>query len=228
MKKYNSIFRFIFLFCIFQLLTFSTQAYQPRSGNIIGTIGPYWSKTDYPSGFGRDYSPLYGGFSIVANGDVSHWGSLEVAMIYAPRLYYRRENNLTQLEKIERAHITMGYRWWLSHYVSTSLALFSSYAIGDPTVVYSQYASGSEIDTSAHDTTEYGLDIAVQSQVWAVEKYAAVIEARYSYSLTQKENEHSHHYGFAIGVRYLFQGAEAGTPEAKKLDEAAKKDVKNK
>lgn len=220
MQKYIS----IRIFTLFLLVVGSAQAYSPRSGNIIGTLGPYWSKTEYPSSQTQNYSPVIQGFSLVANGDTGEWGSLEVALIYAPRLYYRQENGLTQLEKIERMHITMGYRWWLNQYLSTSLGLFSSYAMGDPVVEFTQYAPGAEIDTSARDTTEYGLDLAIQSEVWGSGKYAAVIEGRYSYSLTPKENEKSHHYGLSIGVRYLFQGAEAGTPEAKKIEQAAKKD----
>ncbi len=198
------------VFILLLINTLSGNAYTPKSGNITGTFSPYWSKTDYPSSKTQNYSPLLTGFSLVANGDTGPWGSLEVAMIYAPRVYFREENNLAQLESIERVHITMGYRWWFSPYFSTSLGLFSSYSLGDPVVEFTQYAPGTAVDTSATDTTEYGLDLAVQSQLASYEKFDVVAEARYSYSLTSKENEKSNHYGLSIGIRYLFQGSDEG------------------
>lgn len=201
-------YKLIIILIVNLINSYVAQAYEPRSGNISGTFGPYWSKTDYPSSHTDNYSPILTGFSIVANGDTGPWGSLEVAMIYAPRFYYREENNLAQLEKVARVHITMGYRWWLSPYFSTSLGLFSAYAIGDSAVEYTSYAPGTAIGTSATDITEYGLDLAVQSQVWGNDMFDVVVEARYSHSLTPKENEKSHHYGLSIGIRYLFQGIE--------------------
>lgn len=204
MVKYKLILIFIFSLLKCNLVN----AYNPQSGNILGTLGPYWSKTNYPSSQTQDYSPILAGVSLVANGDTSETGSLEVALIYAPRLYYRQEHGLSQLEKVERMHITMGYRWWLSPSFSTSLALFSSYAIGDPSVEYMTTGAAADVDTSARDTTEYGLDLAVQVEIWSLDKFALVTEGRYSYSLTSKENEKSDHYGLTLGLRYLFQGTE--------------------
>ncbi len=200
MKNIKFMFYFIFL-----TLSSPTFAYSPSSGSVNAIFGPYAYKTNFGGSDSGVTSPYRGGYGLMAVGDVSDWGSLEIAMFDMHKLYVRQQSGLFVAEEKEVVHITMGYRWWLNHYLSTSLTFYSSYSLGDPRIIHSDFPIGAEIDTSARDTTEYGFDIALQSELWSYEKYAVVADARYSISVTNKENEKSDHYGLFVGVRYLVQ-----------------------
>ncbi len=180
-------------------------AYEPSSGNVSAILGPYVYKTNFTSTASGVTSPTLGGYGLMAVGDVSDHGSLEIAMFDMHKLFLRDQSGLYIVEEKEVVHITMGYRWWLNPYFSTSLTFYSSYALGNPKIIHSDFATGTEIDTSARDTTEYGFDFAVQSELWSHEKYAVVADARYSLSVTNKANEKSDHYGLFLGLRYLIQ-----------------------
>jgi hypothetical protein len=188
------------------LLAHQSLAYSPQEGKITATLGPYINTTNF-SGSDTVPRPGYlGGYSIVAVGDISSSGSLEIAMIYLPSmLFVRDEGGKYQVENTQVMHITMGYRWWLNPYFSTSLAFYSAYSIGDPNIVHSDFVPTNTIDTSARDTTEYGFDWAVQGELWSNDRWAAIAEGRYSLSVTSKKNEHSDQYGIMIGARYLVQ-----------------------
>jgi hypothetical protein len=99
----------------------------------------------------------------------------------------------------------MGYRFWMSSKFSTSLAFYSSYSMGEPQIVYDNFAPGTTIDTSARDTTEYGLDWALQAELWQSGRYALILDGRYSLSFTNKRQEQSNHYGVLFGIRYFIQ-----------------------
>lgn len=151
-------------------------------------------------------APLLGGFGAIAVGDLSDSGSLEVAMIYIDQLYVRDQDNMYLTEKVKRMHITMGYRWWLNPYFSTSLGFYSSYLMGDYTTIHSDFPAGSNFDTSARDTTEYGFDLSVQGEIWQDRKIAIIGDGRYSLSVTPKKGEEFENFGLMLGIRYIIQG----------------------
>ncbi|RYZ85907.1 MAG: hypothetical protein EOP06_15510 [Proteobacteria bacterium] len=181
-------------------------AYTPEEGKITAAFGPYISRTNY-QGLPSVREPSYlGGVSLIAVGDISSSGSLEIAMIYLPSmLFYREDSGMATLQSVQVMHISMGYRWWLSPYLSTSLAFYSAYSIGEYSIVHSDFTPRDLLDTSARDATEYGFDGSVQVELFQTDKWAAVTEARYSRSVTSKNNEQSDQYGIMIGLRYQVQ-----------------------
>lgn len=188
------------------LLARNAAAYTPVRGNITATLGPYIFNTnwhDTPTGY---KSPEQWGAALTALGDVNDSGSLEISVIYMNKLYALQESAKTIAEKTQLVHVTMGYRFWLWPYLSTSLGLYTSYPMGDVEVVYNDFASGTTPATSARSTTETGLDWAIQGQLWGQDRFALISEARYSYSLTKKSGEHADQYGFFLGIRYFVQG----------------------
>lgn len=201
-KVFFTIYAFFFLVGIDR-----AQAYEPKTGNITATLGPIASQLNMNRKPKGTNNPIMGGFGIVANGDLSHSNSLETAIFYSPRLYYRTHDDFEVIEKVKRVHITLGHRWYLNRYLSTSAGFFSSYAIGDsqPYFTNKPQDPNNIIDTSADDLTEYGVDLAVQSDIWFDKKIAVVAEARYSVGLTPKSNESTDHYALMLGIRYLVQ-----------------------
>jgi len=189
----------------FLLFTSSTLAYNPQEGNVTANVGPYFFKTNYNDAKTHTKSPLTTGLGITVNGDISTKGALEISIFHMNKRFLRSASQRYIAELSQIIHITMGYRWWLDYYFSTSLAIFSAYPMGNVRQLYSDFPKGEEILTSARDKTEYGFDLATQYLAWKGKEYDLITELRYSYSLTSKSKEESDHYGFFIGIRYLIQ-----------------------
>lgn len=194
----------VFSVLIFLISSLSL-AYTPAEGNVTATFGPYLYENNFKPTSSGATSPKLAGVGLIVLGDMNDHGSLEIAMFKLNKLYFRDEGLKAIVEEKEIIHITMGYRWWHSPYVSTSLSFFSSYSMGDPKIIHSDFAPGTEIDTSARDTTEYGFDGALHADLWDNDIWAVIAEVRYSLSVTSKKNEKSDHYGMMLGLRYLIQ-----------------------
>lgn len=190
-------------------------SYVPERGNVTATLGPYIFRTNYEGASEENLnSPRMGGVSLTALGDVSDHGSLEVLMLYMNKIYFRTENAKSIAEKIQLMHITMGYRYWISNYLSASFGLYTSYPMGDSQVIRTDFTQSEDFSTTAGEKSESGLDIAVQVELWSKERFAIVMEGRYSYSLTKKANEFADHYGGSIGLRYFIQSSEQTADKA--------------
>jgi hypothetical protein len=192
-------------FVILLFLTEQSLAYDPVEGQVTATFGPYYSKTNFAGVNSGINSSYLGGVGLIAVGDINQKGSLEIGMFYNPRMFFREQGTQLIAEKTQVMHISMGYRRWINLYFSTSLAFYSSYSMGAREIVYSDFPVGLEIDTSARDITEYGLDWSIQGDLWSHDKLAVVFESRYSLSVTSKHDEKSDQYGFLLGLRYLVQ-----------------------
>lgn len=200
--------RNINLFFVFFLIYPSNNiiAYEPTEGHITATFGPNFNKTNFSNDVSSKIkSSFLRGFGLIAVGDINQKGALEIGMFYMPHQYFREHETQQIVESVQELHISMGYRRFINSSLSTSLSFYSSYSMGDPQVIYTNFSNGPEINTSARDITEYGLDGAIQAELWNNNKFAVIFEGRYSLSVTHKQNEKSDQYGFLLGIRYLIQ-----------------------
>ena len=195
-------------FTVFALGVGWAQAYSPKDGNVQISLGHFWFKSNFEKAGGLPSPPQQGGLGIVAVGDVSDSGAIEIAIFQMSKRYYREQLGYYIGEKTEIVHITMGYRWWLSPSFSAALALFSSYSMGTPNTFLNQAPSELMIKTSAQDITEYGFDGALQGEIWTQGRYSVFVEGRYSWSATAKVREYADHYGAFVGLRYFLQSRE--------------------
>lgn len=202
----------ILLLATLLLLPLAAAAYVPEEGKITATLGPFIYRTDFKGSDSGATSPVLGDVGLIVNGDASKKGALEISMFHMNKIFFRDQGGLYQAEQTQVVHIGMGYRWWLSERWSSALTFYSAYSIGDPVVVHTDFAPGTEIDTSARDLTEYGFDLSVQAELWHNEKYALVLDARYSPTLTAKDSEHENHYGVLLGFKYVVQEKETPSP----------------
>lgn len=196
----------IFVICLFFFI--SAWSYEAKDGNVTLSLGHYWFKTNFEDAGGRPSPPLQGGLGLIATGDLSNKGALELGFFQMSKRFYRRNSGYLIGEKTELIHITMGYRWWLNRYFSTSLSLFSSYSMGKSHIFYNDFPSGQTLKTSATDITEYGFDGTLTGEVWSRGRYFVFLEGRYSYSATAKVQESADHYGVFLGLRYFMQSKE--------------------
>ncbi len=191
----------------------NASAYTPARGNVQATLSPYIFQTNYSGIASKDNVPNTGGLALVATGDVSDTGALEVAAIYMNKIYFLNDGVKSLAEKTQLIHISMGYRHYLNPYLSTSLGLFTSYPMGDTQVVRDDFLPADNKETTARALTETGLDLAVQAELWGRGRYAVVLEGRYSFSITKKSDEAADQYGVALGLRYFIQGKEKDAAE---------------
>lgn len=194
----------------------NTFAYDPAEGNINLMVGPYTYRTPYKSPDPEFSSPSRGGYGLIATGDSNQKGSVELGLLYLDKIFARDEGANILAQRIQMIHITMGYRWWLRSWISTSLSFFSAYPVGDPQDLYRKVDAGTFFDTSAMDLTEYGFDLALQLQVFGTQKFGVVVEPRYSWNVTPKNHEAADHFGVLVGLRFMLQEKRAGQAEAER------------
>lgn len=180
-------------------------AYIPAEGNVTASYGLFLHKTNFTGSDQIPTSPILGDLGFITNGDITDKGSLEIALFHMNKIYYRNINELFLAEKVQLVHITMGYRRWLSELWSIGLGFYGAYGIGEHRILHSDSNVDLTIDTSARDTVEYGLDSSVQLEVWSKDKKSVFADFRYSYSISNKENEKGDHYTLFLGYRHMIQ-----------------------
>lgn len=196
------------LYCWLLLTASVAAAYEPQEGKISATLGPYLLRTDFRGSETGATSPYLGGLGLIVTGDVNDRGSLEIGLFGMNKVYFRERAGAYLAEQTMLTHVTMGYRRWLSSLFSASLSIYSAYSMGQIQQVHSDFVPGTEPPTSAHDITEYGFDASFMTELWSREKASIVLDLRYSFSVTSKENEISNHTAALVGYRYLVQEKE--------------------
>lgn len=187
------------------LCTSSAKAYDPQEGKITAVIGPFIYKSNFATNEDGAKSPVLADFGILASGDVNKTGSIEIGLIHMHKLFFRDQDAYSIVEETQQIQVSMGYRRWISPYLSTGLSFYSAYPMDEPRIVHNTFPLGTEPQTSAQDLTEYGLEFSVQSELWQDSFISVVADARYSLNLTSKANEKADHYGILLGIRYLVQ-----------------------
>jgi hypothetical protein len=176
-----------------------------KEGNVSAALGPFFYKTNFEGRSNEVKSSYLGSPALLVQGDVNEHGSLEITLFHMNKMFFRDHGGAFLAEQAQVMQIGLGYRRWLNEYFSIGWAFYSSYAMADPAVVYSDQGTGNQLDTSASDITEYGFDLSVQSEVWSQNRLAVILDARYARSVTSKENEHADHYGLLVALRYFVQ-----------------------
>ncbi|MBL7545212.1 MAG: hypothetical protein JNL11_15445 [Bdellovibrionaceae bacterium] len=200
---------FIRVFFIFFWGLISTGwSYTPKEGNVTANIGPFIYKTNFRGSDSGVQSQILSGTGLLVNGDINDRGALEIGLFHMNKYFFREKDGLYKAENTDLIHITMGYRRFISSLISVSLSLYSSYSLGDPHTSANEFPADQDVDTSARDITEYGFDIAAQYELWSLDRFSIVTDLRYAYSMTNKLNERSDHYGAFISLRYFVQDKE--------------------
>lgn len=222
MQNFKWIFP-IFFYCLSQ----TASGYTPKEGNVTASIGPFIYKTNFKGSDSGIQSPILSGTGILVNGDINEKGALEIGMFHMNKYFFREKDGKYIAENTDLIHITMGYRRFLSSLFSASLALYSSYSLGDPHIRHNEFPPDLDVDTSARDITEYGFDIALQYELWSYDRFAIITDIRYAYSVTPKKDERSDHYGTFLTLRYFVQDKEGSIKDKDKNKEKASDDKKN-
>jgi hypothetical protein len=193
------------------LLGFGWQAFahEPADGSIWATLGPYALRA-HPRNHSFE-APVLGGFGLIAEGDLNRNGGIEISAFYLNQLFSLQQNDRVIEEIGHRVYVVSGYRLWATRQISGELGFFSSYSIGSGRVRHNDFGSAPP-ETSAHVITAYGFDFSLQWEPWHKDRYAAIIDTRYSYSITSRPGEDSNFYGILVGLKYYVQNPDMPPP----------------
>ena len=185
------------------LLTSTTSyGYVPEEGRISIYGGPMWYKSNFTNTKNGAKSIEQGSTGLVAIGDINVKSSLEVGLFFLNKQYQRDLQGKFLVEQTKLMHITMGYRRWLSEIFSMSFTLASGYSMGEPQIIHTDFLPTDNVDTSARDTTEYGLDIALQTELWKKEEFSVVLDTRFTKSFTPKDDEKADHFAVMLALQH--------------------------
>jgi hypothetical protein len=197
---------FAYLVTLILLLTSTiSHAYVPEEGRISIYGGPMWYKSYFTNTSNGAKSIEQGSTGLVVIGDINTLSSLEVGLFFLNKQYQRDLQGRILIEQTKLAHITMGYRRWLNEIFSLSFTLSSGYSMGDPEIIYTDFLPADNIDTSARDTTEYGLDISLQTELWKKEDLSVVLDTRFAKLFTAKDDEKADHFAVMLALQYKLQ-----------------------
>ena len=200
------------------LIGFEGRGHTPNRGAIHASFGPVLFRSHNISTREPDRTTNVG-FSLVAEGDVDYNGGLEIGFSYLRQPYTLRDGLKVNIEETKRIYATIGYRHWIDSYHSLGLLFFSSYSMGDPQVIHTDYPMTDRPDSSAQDIAEYGFDFSAQREIPLRGRWSFVFDGRYSLSLTSKKREDSNFYGVFFAAKYLFQNKSKGIEPPQSLAE---------
>lgn len=180
-------------------------AYSLKEGNVTALVGPYVYKSNFATTPTAAKSPVQTDVALVIQGDVSDHSALEIGLFHLDKIYLREAGQQSITEQTQLFHITMGYRYFFNPYLSLAAAFYSDYSMADPHIIHNDFAPGTELDTSARDTTEYGFDFSLQTELWSQQNIAVIADTRYALSVTNKANEKGDQYGLFLALKFLVQ-----------------------
>lgn len=196
----------ILLFLTF-LIPMAAHAHRPEDGKVYGATGPYLYRTvQYEEEF---HSPMLGGWGLTGEGDLNRYGGLELTLLYTNPIFALERGDKKIVEQVRRMYIAMGWRHWFGRDFSISPSFFSSYVMGDAKIVRSDFSGVSDTPhTSARDPVDYGFALSVQLEALHFDRFAMVVDLRYSHSVTPKYGEDMNQLGLFAGLKYFIQSTQ--------------------
>lgn len=178
-------------------------AYKPEKGRVSASTGPFVFYTDMQSKPGDFFDRPRFGWSLIAEGVFAKNSGLEVGLFYMEKPYLRKDNSNVLVQQIKRMHITTGYRYWWSSYVSTAIGIFSAFSIGDWKDDHRDSGLPADFATSAEVVTVYGMDTSLRLEFDFSKKDGIVFDTRYALHFKPEDGERPNHLTF--GIFYIRQ-----------------------
>lgn len=195
--------RQIYLCFLFMTFFHPVFAYKPEKGRVSVSTGPYVFYTDMQSKPKDFFDQPRFGWGLIAEGVFAKKSGLEVGLFYMEKPYLLSENGNILLQQIKRMHITTGYRYWWSSYLSTGLGIFSAFSIGDWKDMRRDPGLSEGIATSAEVVTVYGMDASVRFEFDFSKKDGIIFDTRYALHFKPEKGERPNHLTF--GIFYIRQ-----------------------
>lgn len=182
-------------------LSVDVYAHQPVAGKVMASGGLYLYQTDLGRTYDNVSQPKFLSAGITLSGDLDSNGGVEVGMFFLQKHFYRKADPYAIVEKVKRIYITTGYRHWFNSSFSAGLAIFSSYAMGDPQEIHNSFPGGNAPSTSADDAADFGLDFSFQWEFYTWKEFLLLSDIRYSKSFTDRKNEDADHRALYLAIK---------------------------
>jgi len=213
----------IFNVIILIVITLSniSYAHQPEEGKVFGSFGPFVNHTQsiYTPEANTPFNP---GFGILAEGDLSHHGGIEIGLFVSQKNYKREFGNTgLVMTRVERIEIPMGYRYWLIPELSGALEFSSAFSVGDPSILSSNVTG--DQSTTANTVADYGIDFSIQWEFWTNRVFSLLVDGRYTISVSTNPGEDANTYGILVALKYLIQEKGQEKPPEKDYDRIKEK-----
>lgn len=191
---------FVKQFCTFTIILISINSQAntgPAPSLIVGAIS-YVTHID-SNQFDKQ-SPVQSGFAFGVEGKYSPQHALQADFQFLNKLYFREDAGNYRLQKKPQVYINIGYRFYLIPQLSFGLGLAAAYLNGSVKDI-SVNGTGASLETTASDITNYSLDSSIQLQLFESNNKSLIIDYRYSFGFTLKENEDLNHSALLLAYK---------------------------
>ena len=199
------------LIYIFVILFYTNKCfcYQPQKGQIALSLNAFIQRTDLNKQTSELKSPWYGGEGLLVNGALDEKQELEIGLLFTQKNFYSDTNDNVLSEKSDIVRITMGDRYWFENCCSISASIFSDYTFGEVQTQHIDQGVSADVKTSAHKNSMYGADLSFQFDLYRFETQAShlILDTRYSWFPSQKNNESINHYSISFNYKFLVQNS---------------------
>ncbi|MCH2535263.1 MAG: outer membrane beta-barrel protein [Bdellovibrionales bacterium] len=142
------------------------------------------------------------GAAVLFEANVNSYFGIETGGILIDRQYDVKSGSLRLVENVKRLHIPILFRLWPADFVSIAAGPFASFKIGNTTrTVEIGNIVSANLETSADEEAQYGLDAAVTFNIAVYNKTGIFIEGRYSSPFEKEDNETSDEATALVGVK---------------------------
>lgn len=196
---------FIFFFMVIFPLSQLALALPLHEGRITAAAGPLFQKAHQIKTASGAYLPPSAGLGILVEGDLTERDGAEAGIFYFQKSYQREIAPNFIAERVHKVYMPLGYRRWFTERLSGGVAFSATYSVGKEETIYNDLPPLSKEQTSAAGIVDYGIDLSVQWECWQSDPWAVLIDTRYSYDLTPKNNEDANFYGVFIALKKMVQ-----------------------
>lgn len=176
----NLIFKAVAIVSVSGLL-FSTSAFAKKDGSLVLSVFGVVNQGVEEAGSGSEDKNYHFGLGALVEANIDGNIGIETGAIFVKRQYDYEAGGFRLVQQVNRLHIPVLARIWLSDYFSLAAGPFASVKVGN--VKDSLEIGGSPIgsvETNADDSVEFGYDIAATLNFAISDKTGIFVEARYS------------------------------------------------
>jgi len=143
------------------------------------------------------------GFGALVEGNFNSYFGIETGALLIKRNYTFEAGPLKATQSVKRLHIPVLARVWPTNFFSIAGGGFTSIKTGSvDTELDLNNTNIADINTSADDSVEFGLEAAATLNFAVNKKTGLFVEGRYSQALGEESNEDSNHLMGLAGLKF--------------------------
>jgi len=130
-----------------------------------------------------------------------HFGIETGALFIKRRSELFNTGGVEVTQSVSRLHIPVLARFWVTDYLSLAAGPFVEFKTGDVKTTGTIGGAGGSVETSADDSTQFGLDAAATLNFAVADKTGVFVEARYSMFFDEEDDEDFNKMFYLAGIK---------------------------